>query len=85
MSLYCSTWLTDAIATTQSNIFVPGIGPNFGPGIGPIFFDEVDCRGNETTLDDCPHNGIGINDCSHSEDAGVICSQQGSQPHLSCN
>ena len=75
----CFVALTDAIAATQSNIFGPGIGPNFGPGIGPILFDEVDCRGSETSLEDCPHNGIGIHDCDHSEDAGVVCSQQGSQ------
>jgi len=37
----------------------------------------VGCRGNEATLDDCPHNGIGIHDCFHFDDAGVVCSQQG--------
>ena len=50
----------------------------FGPGTGPILLDEVNCRGDETNLDDCPHNGVGVHNCRHSKDAGVICSQQGS-------
>ena len=62
--------LADAIAINVDN----GI---FGPGVGPIFLDEVSCRGNETNLDDCPHNGVGVHNCRHSDDAGVICSQQG--------
>ena len=37
--------------------------------------DDVNCRGNETNLDDCPHRGVGNHDCHHSEDAGVICPQ----------
>ncbi len=31
------------------------------------------CAGNETSLFDCPHNGVGIENCGHSEDAGAIC------------
>ena len=61
---------TDALAVTAVNnngIFVRGTGP--------IFLDDVDCRGNETNLDNCPHNGVGVHDCGHSEDVGVICSQ----------
>ena len=45
----------------------------FGHGIGAIFLDDVGCRGDETNLDDCPHNLLGIHNCWHYEDAGVIC------------
>ena len=77
--------LADAIATTQSSFINEIIGSNFGRGTGPIFLDELGCRGNETALDVCPHRGTGIHNCNHGEDAGVICSQQGNQSHLSCN
>ena len=61
--------LADAVALTGATIF--------GSGTGPIFLDDVECRGNETNLDDCIHSGVGVHNCVHSEDAGVTCSQQG--------
>ena len=47
---------------------------HFGQGSGPIWLDNVQCTGNESTLASCGHLGIKITrSCSHYEDAGVIC------------
>ncbi len=42
-------------------------------GTGQIWLDNVNCRGTETRLIDCPANALGSHNCVHSEDAGVRC------------
>ena len=35
--------------------------------------DDVQCKGDETSLFDCEHNGINNHNCGKRERAGVIC------------
>ncbi|NXW35109.1 MARCO protein, partial [Phaetusa simplex] len=43
------------------------------PGSGQIWLDDVNCRGTEYSIFDCPKPSWGVHNCSHNEDAGVEC------------
>ena len=59
----------------------------FGQGTGPIWLDNVECTGSESTLASCGHLGLEIiRSCSHSEDVGVRCNtNQGTYAHTHVN
>ena len=58
-----------------SSVGAVALTTGFTNGAGQIWLDNVQCRGTETRLIDCPANPLGNNDCSHIEDAGVRCGQ----------
>ena len=44
----------------------------------PFFLDDLECRGNETSLFSCSHPGITVHDCTPGfSDAGLICGTTG--------
>ena len=45
----------------------------FGQGSGNILLDDLLCTGRETSLLECPHNGINTHNCWHGKDASVTC------------
>ena len=45
----------------------------FGEGNGHIWLDNVHCVGNESSIENCPHNGWNDHNCGHHEDASVVC------------
>jgi hypothetical protein len=48
---------------------------HFGPNVDlDIVMDDLDCTGEERTLQECPMTTPDDFDCAHSEDVGVICS-----------
>lgn len=45
----------------------------YGAGTGKIWLDNMRCRGNETSLDKCAHNGLENHNCHHGEDVSIAC------------
>lgn len=53
----------------------------FGEGNGHIWLADVECLGNESSIEDCHHKGWNvIGYCFHEEDASVICTNDTRSP-----
>ena len=60
-------------------------GAYYGQGSGQIWLNSVTCVGDESTIEDCLHDGWGVHDCTHSKDAGVKCAaSNGNFSHHVC-
>uniref|UniRef100_A0A0L8GWC4 Serine protease 12 n=1 Tax=Octopus bimaculoides TaxID=37653 RepID=A0A0L8GWC4_OCTBM len=55
----------------KSGIALPG--GTYGKGKGIIWYDEVECFGDEDSIGYCEGNRRGEHDCDHTEDVGVQC------------
>ena len=64
-----------------SRVYVKSYFKNINESL-PILLDNMLCRGNETSLLDCRHNGVGVHNCQYSEIAAVKCTK--SHPSMEC-
>uniref|UniRef100_A0A3Q0T7K6 SRCR domain-containing protein n=1 Tax=Amphilophus citrinellus TaxID=61819 RepID=A0A3Q0T7K6_AMPCI len=45
---------------------------HFGAGTGLIWFNNVTCSGNESSLTQCQHSGFGNHTCTHSQEGFLL-------------
>ena len=57
------------------------INAAFGQGSGPVWLHDVACVGNESSIFNCTHRGIGVHNCGHYSDASAVCYKGGLYIH----
>ncbi|XP_078578238.1 scavenger receptor cysteine-rich domain-containing protein DMBT1-like [Branchiostoma floridae x Branchiostoma japonicum] len=55
---------------------------HYGQGSGDTYMDDLACSGNENSLFDCSYSGWGVENCGHSEDVGVVCSNENTDTRI---
>jgi len=50
------------------------MGNYYGEGEGIIWFDDLQCTGNESSLAECRSRGWGSHNCNHRDDVSINCS-----------
>ncbi|XP_060708687.1 deleted in malignant brain tumors 1 protein-like [Hemiscyllium ocellatum] len=55
----------------------------FGEATGTFWLDDVECKGHEVNLFQCPSNPVGKHNCNAGEAAAVTCSDRPPKPILS--
>ena len=83
--LYAGVWgaiCNDQFNLTAANVVCRQLGypgavrllSNYGSSTNQVWLDDVQCIGNETSIDQCSHNGFNIYDCNIFYDQlGVEC------------
>ena len=61
------------------NAYMATVGSVFGPGNGRIVLDNVECLGNESSILQCKHGGLGSVTCTVEQEAGVFCEKPNSK------
>ncbi|KAI8496684.1 hypothetical protein Bbelb_253390 [Branchiostoma belcheri] len=59
------------------NVYGVRFNAYFGRGTGPIYIEDLQCDGTESSLFNCSHKGWRVHDCRpwHHEDVGVVCAK----------
>ena len=81
---YNGTWGTvcsHGFTLTDANLVCKLLGfatyntfsSNYGKGSGPIWLSNVKCKGRESNIALCAHNGWGVHTCTHQQDIGITC------------
>ncbi|KAK3586510.1 hypothetical protein CHS0354_033530 [Potamilus streckersoni] len=70
---------TDSFGTTEATVACRMLEYRYGytrkarvARVG-ILFENVNCKGNETSIKNCKHNRWGMHDCDPNEAVGILC------------